>query len=311
MRQRVMVMALAFGCAGFAANGLVRADEREPSQAVAVTARAAQTPTPDAAGRGGRGGGQGSAIPVMPFSDRTGFESMFNGRDLAGTAAGAAVPAPAGGRGGRGGGATFETWDGDPTFWRVEGGVIVGESTPEKVVNPNTFLIWRGGTPGDFELKAEIRMNSTNSGIQYRSRPVPANQGRAADSPGHAWRLGGYQMDLDHANRFPGAIFEEQGRGFLATRGMAVYIAPDGTKSQIGTLQTAEFLASTYRPGEWNQFHIIARGNSLVHVVNGHVTAVLIDDDAKGRSMGGLIGLQLHSGAPMKLEVRNIAIKLR
>lgn len=209
-----MVMALAFGCAGFAANGLVRADEREPSQAVAVTARASQTPTPDAAGRGGRGGGQGSAIPVMPFSDRTGFESMFNGRDLAGTAAGAAVPAPAGGRGGRGGGATFETWDGDPTFWRVEGGVIVGESTPEKVVNPNTFLIWRGGTPGDFELKAEIRMNSTNSGIQYRSRSVPANQGRAADSPGHAWRLGGYQMDLDHANAFQAQYSRSRAAGF-------------------------------------------------------------------------------------------------
>jgi hypothetical protein len=227
----------------------------------------------------------------------------------------AALPADQRGRGGRGGGggapiSRFQDWNGDPKFWRAGNGVIVGESTPDKVVGPNTFLIWRGGTPGDFELKVEIRMNSTNSGIQYRSKMLAANEGQG-DQPGHAWRLGGYQMDMDFSNQYPGILYEEAGRGFLAERGKITYIAADGTKSTIGQLESAEALAATFKPGEWNQFHLIARGNTLVHIVNGHVTAVCIDDDLKNRSMGGLIGFQLHAGPPMKLELRNVAIKLK
>src|SRR5690606_28807955 len=84
-------------------------------------------------GRGGRGGQQGG--PPIPFDDHTGFRQIFNGTSLDG-------------------------WEGDPTFWRVEGGAIVGESTADKPVAQNTFLIWRGGTPGDFDLKLEFRINA-------------------------------------------------------------------------------------------------------------------------------------------------------
>ena len=281
----------------------------------------------DGRGQGGRGGGGGRGIAVLPFEDRTGFESMFNGTSLdpgeqqaqaarkAAAEAQAALPPDQRGRGGRGGGggapiSRFQDWNGDPKFWRAENGTIVGESTPDKVVGPNTFIIWRGGTPGDFELKAEIRMNSTNSGIQYRSKMLAPNDG-GGDNPGHAWRLGGYQMDMDFSNQYPGILYEEAGRGFLAERGKITYIAADGTKSTIGQLESSEALAATFKPGEWNQFHLIARGNTLVHIVNGHVTAVCIDDDLKNRSMAGLIGFQLHTGPPMKLELRNVAIKLK
>ena len=199
----------------------------------------------------------------------------------------------------------FQDWDGDPKFWRVENGVIIGESSPEKVVNPNTFIIWKGGAPGDFELKAELKMSAGNSGIQYRSKMLPPGPN------GHAWRIGGYQMDLDFANQYPGHNYEEAGRAFLTNRGTISYIAPDGTKSTIGTLETAEMLKATFKPGDWNQFHLIARGGTLIHIVNGHVTAITVDDDLKNRSMGGLIGFQLHTGPPMKLEIRNVAIKLK
>ena len=63
---------------------------------------------------------------------------------------------------------TLEGWDGDTTFWRAENGTIVGETTPEKVVKVNNFLIWRGGTVKDFELKVEFRINGTNSGAKVR-----------------------------------------------------------------------------------------------------------------------------------------------
>jgi 3-keto-disaccharide hydrolase len=329
MRQTLGFLSAA-ACAVALSNPVGNLAAQQAPAAGAQPAAAGQQPPagqPQEGGRGrGRGGG-GGGIPVLPFEDRTGFESMFNGTSLdpgeqqiqaarkAQAEAQAALPPGerGRGRGGRGGGppiSRFMDWNGDPKFWRVENGAIVGESTPDKVVGPNTFLIWRGGTPGDFELKAEIRMNSTNSGIQYRSKMLAPNEG-GGDQPGHAWRIGGYQMDMDFSNNFPGILYEEGGRGFLAERGKITYIAPDGTKSTIGQLESAEALAATFKPGEWNQFHLIARGNTLIHIVNGHVTAVCIDDDLKARSMAGLIGFQLHAGAPMKLELRNVAIKLK
>jgi hypothetical protein len=311
----LFVLAVGSGVLAWPVSSQVTA-QQPPAPAPGQGQRAGQPP---AGGQPG-GRGRGPIVAPLPFEDRTGFESLFNGTSLnpgeqqeeAARKAAQAAQAAGGGRG-RGGApvSRFQDWDGDPRFWRVENGVIVGESTADKTVNPNTFLIWRGGAPGDFELKVEIRMNSTNSGIQYRSRMIPAAQGLPAGQSGHAWRLAGYQMDMDFDNVYPGQLYEEAGRGFLAERGTITYIAPDGTKGTIGQLKTADELKAAFKPGEWNTFHLIARGNTLIHIVNGLVTAVCVDDDLKGRSMAGLLGFQLHAGAPMKLELRNLAIKLK
>ena len=37
--------------------------------------------------------------------------------------------------------------------------------------------------------------------------------------------------------------------------------------------------------------------------------SMLIDDDAPNRKMSGLIGIQVHKGPAMKIEVKNIRIK--
>jgi hypothetical protein len=334
--KRMLAVTLAAVVAAGAVSALgsaaARAQQGTAQPAAGAPQRGQQPPGP---GGGGGGRGRGPIVPPLAFEDRTGFESMFDGKSLtpgaqareaaraaavakqaeeAKAAAARGEPAPSGrGRGGFGGGpqpSLFQDWDGDPRFWRAENGMIVGESTPDKVVGPNSFLIWKGATPGDFELKVELRMNSTNSGIQYRSKMIPPNEGQPANTPGHAWRLAGYQMDLDFANQYPGQLYEEGGRGFLAERGTITYISKDGTKGQIGVLESAETLKALYKPGEWNQFHLIARGNTLIHIVNGHVTAICVDDDLKARSLAGLIGFQIHAGPPMKLEIRNLAIKL-
>ncbi len=49
-------------------------------------------------------------------------------------------------------GKTLKDWDGDPAYWRVENGAIVGETKPGAIPKQNTFLIWRGGSPSDFEF---------------------------------------------------------------------------------------------------------------------------------------------------------------
>ncbi|MEJ0102716.1 MAG: DUF1080 domain-containing protein [Bacteroidota bacterium] len=68
-------------------------------------------------------------------------------------------------------GKTLNGWDGDTAYWRVENGELVGEVTEAKPLKNNTFLIWKGGEPGDFEFKAEFKINpSGNSGCSIPQR---------------------------------------------------------------------------------------------------------------------------------------------
>lgn len=194
---------------------------------------------------------------------------------------------------------TMKGWDGDPDFWRVENGVLVGETTKEKPLKVNTFLIWRGGEPADFELKMEFKMNSTNSGFQYRSSALP-EVGK--------WVLKGYQADFDFENRYTGQLYEERGRGFLALRGQAATLE-NGKKRVIANLKSNEDLRGAVNINGWNTLHVIARGNVLMHILNGQLTALFIDEDATNRAMKGLIGMQIHVGPPMRAEFRNIYLK--
>ena len=217
---------------------------------------------------------QRTGIEPLAIDDRTGFESIFDGKTLNG-------------------------WDGDPQQWRVVDGVIIGESTAEKPLKMNTFLIWRGGQPKDFELKLEYRINSTNSGIQYRSVEMP-EVGK--------WVLKGYQADIDFQNQYTGQLYEERGRGFLAMRGQLTELTT-GKKRIIANLRGGDELKSLIKQTEWNQVHLIVRGNVLTHIFNGHLMAQTVDNDSANRAMSGLLGFQLHMGQPMKLELRNIGIK--
>jgi hypothetical protein len=258
--------------------------------ALAIGSLSAQAPQQPPQGRGqGRGGGGMRGAQPLNFEDRTGFQPIFDG--------------------------TMKNWDGDPAIWKAEGNVLVGTTTEANPLTENTFVIWRGGEPGDFELKVEYRMSSTNSGIQFRSAHVP--QGTPAPNPNNPdakvagkWVLKGYQADIDFANQFTGMIYEERGRGFLMQRGQAIEIGPDGVSRQIGSLEmNADELKSLIKPGDWNTVHLIARGNTIMNIVNGHVTAFIVDDDAKGRALKGLLGFQIHVGPPMKIEFRNIFLK--
>jgi hypothetical protein len=200
-------------------------------------------------------------------------------------------------------GRTLANWDGDATFWRVENGAIVGESTSEKPVRQNTFLIWRGGALADFELKVDYRISASgNSGVQYRS-VVLADVGK--------WAMKGYQADIDGANRYSGQIYEERGRGFMAMRGAFTRIADSasGGKTPIGTFGDDSALKALIRVDDWNSLHIIARGNTITQVVNGRVMSAIIDEDARGRALEGLLGLQIHTGAPMRVEFRNLMLR--
>ncbi|OLC49869.1 MAG: glycosyl hydrolase [Acidobacteria bacterium 13_1_40CM_65_14] len=247
---------------------------------LAAAVAVAQQPPPSGApqGRGGRGAGPRGADPLV-LGDHAGFTSIFDGSSL-------------------------KDWDGDPAFWRAEGGAIVGQSTPANPVKQNTFVIWRGGEPKDFELKVEFKMSATNSGIQVRSVQLPAGPDVGK------WVMKGYQADIDFANQYTGQIYEERGRGFLAMRGQAVYVPDSGRPVVIGNLQqSADELKAIIKVNDWNQVHIVARGTTIMQILNGAVTSIVVDDDTKNRQLSGLIGFQMHVGEPMKVEFRNIWLK--
>jgi Domain of Unknown Function (DUF1080) len=231
--------------------------------------------------------GQAPARPQpLPFDDHTGFTQIFDGTSLKG-------------------------WDGDPGFWRAEAGAIVGQTTPENQLTENTFIIWRGGEPRDFDLKLEYRISATNSGIQIRSkRLTPGSADAAGRTVKGRWVMAGYQADIDFANTYTGQIYEERGRGFLAMRGQYTYIPSSGGPRVVGALQTSDDeLKGIIKATDWNQVHIMARGNMITEILNGHVTSTLLDDDATGRALSGLIGFQMHVGEPMKVEFKDIWLK--
>jgi len=223
-------------------------------------------------------GKAGGVFPATQPDDMEGFVSIFDGKTLTG-------------------------WDGDASVWRVENGEIVGETTPEKVLKANTFLIWRGGTVRDFELKLEFRLNGTNSGIQYRSQEVPSIG---------KWTLKGYQADIDFGGLYTGNVHDERGRGpgdghaVLSRRGQVTRVGDGPTYKVVGNIGDATLLRGVLNVNGWNRYHIIARGPVLMQFINDQLMAIAIDEDTKNFDAEGLIGLQMHTGPPFKLQYRNL-----
>ena len=197
-------------------------------------------------------------------------------------------------------GKTLDGWKGDKMVWRIEKGVIIGETTPEHLIKSNTFLIYEKDKPGDFELIAEFRISPEgNSGIQYRSSSVDSIP----------FTLKGYQADIDGGNVYTGQNYEERGRGFLAKRGETALLEKDQQPKITPMIANPDSLKSFIKNPDWNEIKIVAKGNRLTHYINGTLMSDVTDNDSDLRKMDGLIGFQVHAGPPMKVEYRNVKIK--
>ncbi|WPP51976.1 3-keto-disaccharide hydrolase [Catalinimonas niigatensis] len=212
-------------------------------------------------------------------------------------------------------GKNLDNWEGDPTYWRVENGNLVGEVTPETLLERNSFIIWRGGLPSNFELKVDYRVSKNgNSGINYRSEEVD----------GVPFALRGYQADLDGANRYTGSNYEERRRTTIASRGEKVILKTAGANQSladnieknrwtaievVGSLGDKDSLASYVKNEDWNEYHLIIKGNHLKHYINGVLMSDVKDKDKLNRRLKGLLGVQVHVGPPMKIEYRNFRLK--
>jgi len=198
-------------------------------------------------------------------------------------------------------GKTLEGWDGNPKFWRVEEGAIVGQTTAENRTGGNTFIIWRGGTPGDFELKLEYRLTNHNSGIQFRSFEDEEKYGK--------WVVGGYQADIAENTQFDGILYGEKFRSILCQRGDKVVIGENHKPKVVGKVGDRDELLKAIDREGWNSYHIVAKGNHFSHSINDTQMVDVTDDDVQMRRKDGIIAFQLHAGPPMKVEFRNIRLK--
>ena len=216
----------------------------------------------------------------------SGLKTIFNGKDLTG-------------------------WDGDPRLWSVKDGAIRGETTAKNKANGNTFLIWKDGKTGDFELRLTFRCNATNnSGIQYRSKHITGGKVR------NKWIVRGYQHEIRNQNKLPsvsGFIYCEGGsagrRGRMCLVGQKAVWGEDGKKKLAKEkLIDAEGFKKLFKLNDWNDVVIIAKGNRIRHYMNGKLILDCTDKHPKALS-DGILALQLHAGKPMWVEFKNIRIK--
>ncbi|MEO0796720.1 MAG: family 16 glycoside hydrolase [Verrucomicrobiota bacterium] len=198
-------------------------------------------------------------------------------------------------------GKTLDGWDGDPKFWRVEDGDIVGETTADNRTPANTFLIWEGDNVKDFELKVDFKLVNHNSGIQYRSFPV--------EEKGQ-WVVGGYQADIAEDPQWMGAAYGERHKGVLARRGEKTVVgSKKGDVEVVARVGDADEILEAIDLDGWNTYHIIARGNQCIQKINGVVVSEF-SENADDRLEDGLIALQLHQGPPMQVRFRNIQLRV-
>ncbi|HZZ71194.1 MAG TPA: DUF1080 domain-containing protein [Pirellulales bacterium] len=173
-------------------------------------------------------------------------------------------------------GKNLDGWVGDPDLWSVQDGVIVG-TTDKKDLKHNSFLATKDSY-SNFVLKAKFKLRNHNSGIQIRSKLYDE------------FVVKGYQPDIDEGN-YIGCLYEEGGRGVLSK--------PDSK-------QVMEHV----KKGDWNEYEITADGPHIVEKINGFITVDYTEKDEKAGAKDGIIALQLHAGPKMRVEFKDIEIKV-
>ncbi|MCD0463402.1 3-keto-disaccharide hydrolase [Roseiconus lacunae] len=205
-------------------------------------------------------------------------------------------------------GDTLEGWEGDDRFWRAEDGVLIGQTTADVRTEKNTFLAYTKKDFGDFELRFSYRVTGGNSGVQYRSELI------------NKWVVKGLQADFEDQmhqgkDKFSGMFFEENGRMFMGQRGDVVIVRsnPKNPKKprieKIATVGSGDELETHIKRDGWNDYVVIAKGNVFIHIINGHVMSVGIDEDELNAKASGIIAWQLHAGPPLKIEMKNVRIR--
>ncbi len=145
--------------------------------------------------------------------------------------------------------------------------------------------------------------------------PAPPGATRGSAIPaglptGNPWQVSGYQFDLDSDNRYTGQLYEGQGRNIITAPGTIGMLLPGGCKILLGKLPgDVKSAIKSHRglDGDWQQAEIIVRGNTMIHVLNGTVMSITVDDDPVARAPQGILSLQLEGSG--QIWYRNVYVK--
>lgn len=192
-------------------------------------------------------------------------------------------------------GKSLRQWSGERKHWSVKEGAITGVT--DGTLKANQFITWKGSTVRNFDLRMKVKVSAGgNSGLQYRgiSRPDLG-----------LYVVTGYQCDVVADNpQYNGMLYEEKGRRILSHTGEKVIIDGKGQPWVVGTIPVKEFAAD-----EWHDYRVLVEGNHHQHWIDGHQTADLFDFDENGRTLEGVLAMQVHVGPAMQIQYKSILIK--
>ena len=203
---------------------------------------------------------------------------LFNGKDLTG-------------------------WEGNKDLWSVQDGAIVGQTTKEKATKGNTFLFWRGQEIEDGTLVFKCRLVETknNSGVMFRGKDA----GNFVSK--------GYQIDIQTGAEHYGKLYDEGGRGRVVMCGEQVVwdkLTDGADAGKYGKKTNTPIPGDEWKKAEkkddWNELKVVAKGNHMEVFLNAVKVLDFIDNEEEKRSKKGFIALQIHAGAPMRIEFKDL-----
>lgn len=219
-----------------------------------------------------------------PSAGSDGWTSLFNGKDLTG-------------------------WEGLPGYWTVVDGAIQCSETKETSKQTDLILLASKENPekfANFEIRYSFKWLTPggNSGLQFRGK---------IDKP-EQFHVGGYQADIDAGNSYSGIIYDEGGvaggRGIMSKRGEKTVWDADNKRTSTPLEKTDAEIKALIKPvGEWNDVVLVIDGNHITYSINGQVTTEMIDNSPKA-CKDGVIGIQMHAGHTMTLQLKNLKIRM-
>ena len=124
-----------------------------------------------------------------------------------------------------------------------------------------------------------------------------------------AWMMTGPQADFWPCEVYTGQFYSENTpMRILAWRGQVVEGFGTASKKLMGTIADRQALGKLVHMNDWNQYIVIARGGTFLHVLNGQLMAVMIDDDpTSSNNRPGMFGIEIE--ATTKVSVRSMWVK--
>jgi len=154
--------------------------------------------------------------------------------------------------------------------WKIEDGMIHGANVASQkeyghLVSDQSF--------GDFTIRLKFKALKGNSGLYFR-----------IEEKGFSG-VTGFQAEID-ATKDVGGLYETNGRSWVSQ-------------------PTGEAVASWFKPGEWNEMIVSAKGGHIIVRINGKVSAELPDDSGRKE---GRFALQVHGSQDVDVWFKDLEI---